>query len=106
MVDQTGSLRTGRSFLAVFADLFGLPPHPAKWLVDLSTPKKGNTTMNTLVQRTVAAHAYLPQALEYLNQLILSGAEYPEAEYRTLYEYPSISQQQLVDAYDSQELAK
>ena len=48
----------------------------------------------------------IDQALELLNQLIAIGLEFPEAEYRTLYEFPSISRDQLLDAYDAQELAK
>ena len=45
-------------------------------------------------------------ALEYLNQLVQSGVEFPEAEYRTCFEFPSVSREQLLDAYDAQELAK
>lgn len=45
-------------------------------------------------------------ALDYLNDLIASGMEFPEAEYRTCFEFPSVSREQLLDAYDSQELAK
>jgi hypothetical protein len=48
----------------------------------------------------------IDQALAYLNALINAGVEFPEAEYRTCFEYPSISRQQLLDAYDAQELAK
>lgn len=48
----------------------------------------------------------IEEALEYLNQLVQSGVEFPEAEYRAGYEYPSVSREQLLDAYDSQELAK
>lgn len=48
----------------------------------------------------------IKQALEYLNELVRSGVEFPEAEYRTLYEFPSVSREQLLDAYDAQELAK
>lgn len=46
------------------------------------------------------------EALAYLNGLIESGVEFPEAEYRTCFEFPSISREQLLDAYDAQELAK
>lgn len=39
-------------------------------------------------------------ALDYLDQLILSGAEYPNAEHKTLQKYPNISQAQLQQQYD------
>lgn len=48
----------------------------------------------------------IKEALEYLNELVRSGVEFPEAEYRTLYEFPSVSREQLLDVYDAQELAK
>ena len=48
----------------------------------------------------------IDQALEYLNQLVQSGVEFPEAEDRTQYEFPSVSREQLLDAYDAQELAQ
>lgn len=45
----------------------------------------------------------IDQALDMLNELIAQGIEFPEAEYRTLFEYPQISRAQLLDAYDTQE---
>ena len=63
MVDQTGSLRAGRSFVAVFSDLFGLPPHPEKWLVGVNTPTKVNTTMNAKARFVVTAHLRLQHFL-------------------------------------------
>ena len=48
----------------------------------------------------------ITEALVYLNRLVASGIEFPEAEYRTCFEFPSVSREQLLDAYDAQELAK
>lgn len=59
--------------------------------------------MNAHTKRKVAVHAHLSQALDMLNELIAQGIEFPEAEYRTLFEYPHISRPQLLDAYDTQE---
>lgn len=43
----------------------------------------------------------IDQALEYLNRLLDTGVEFPEAEYRTLNTYPNVSYQKLVDTYDT-----
>ncbi len=45
----------------------------------------------------------IDQALDMLNELVAQGIEFPEAEYRTLFEYPHIKREQLLDAYDTQE---
>lgn len=48
----------------------------------------------------------LEQALDMLNELVAQGIEFPEAEYRTLFEFTHISREQLLDAYDTQERAQ
>lgn len=62
--------------------------------------------MNAHTKRTVAVHAHLQQALDMLNELVAQGIEFPEAEYRTLFEYPQLDRAQLLDAYDTQERAQ
>lgn len=61
--------------------------------------------MNAKVRRSSAPKnsPSLDQALDMLNELVAQGIEFPEAEYRTLFEYPHIKREKLLDAYDTQE---
>jgi hypothetical protein len=46
----------------------------------------------------------MKEALEYLNSLILSGYEYPEAEYKTVKKF-RVNTLSLRNAYDMQDLS-
>ena len=61
--------------------------------------------MNAKIRRSSAPQKSpsLDQALDMLNELVAQGIEFPEAEYRTLFEHPHIKREQLLDAYDTQE---